>query len=78
MKNGGPDYSNPADPSAPGRLPKSTRHIQTSYRKTTEGSLPACVPHYSPGKFATVTSGGTRVEENSEKGDLQEWNFKKR
>ena len=36
------------------------------------------VSHTSPGKLATVTFSGARVEENSEKGDLQEWNFKKR
>ena len=36
------------------------------------------VPHNLPGKFATVPSRGTRAEGNSEKGDLQERNFKKR
>ena len=72
----------PEWPLDPRGLPKS-RQTHTDILQKDTRRKPTCmcltyVPHNSPGKFATVTSTGTRVEENSEKGDLQEWNFKKR
>ena len=60
------------------RHPADTQHTHKDNRTSPTCMCLTYVPHSSPGKFATVTSRGPRVEENSEKGDLQEWNFKKR
>ena len=86
-KRGSPRFR-PDDPSAPGRLPKSTRHIQTSYRKTTkgrqpegrlpEGRLSSCVPHNWPGKFEKNVSRGRKFRETLPPQAEKEGKFQKK